>query len=72
MTDHGNDHAAFRLITKRAELAGRIAHLEQELDQCRADLTHIDGALRVLRAGLDPSTIQLRSHLRPNAGRGGS
>ena len=37
MTDLNNDHAVSRLISKRAELAGMIAHLEQELDQCRAD-----------------------------------
>ena len=37
-----------------------ISELEQELDQCRADLTHIDGALRVLRADLDPETIPPR------------
>src|SRR3954470_12712480 len=60
MTEPGNDHAVSRLISKRAELAGMIAHLEQELDQCRADLTHIDGALRVLRSDLDPTTIPPR------------
>ena len=27
-----------------------IAELEEELNQCRADLTRIDGALRLLRA----------------------
>jgi hypothetical protein len=37
-----------------------ISELEQELDQCRADLTHIDGALRVLSADLDPETIPQR------------
>ena len=57
MTEHSNDPAVSRLITKRRELAGIVADLEKELDRYRADLTHIDGALRVLRAGLDPSTI---------------
>ena len=37
-----------------------IADLEQELDQYRADLTHIDGALRVLRTDLDLVTIPPR------------
>jgi hypothetical protein len=55
-----NDHAISRLIAKRAELARLATELEQELDQCRADLTHIDGALRVLRADLDPETIPAR------------
>jgi hypothetical protein len=60
MTEPNNDHAVSRLISKRAELAGMIVHLEQELDKCRADLTHIDGALRVLRTDLDPETIPPR------------
>src|SRR3954452_18947813 len=60
MTDQSNDHAVSRLISKRAEMAGMIARLEQEVDQCRADLTHIDGALRVLSADLDPETIPPR------------
>jgi hypothetical protein len=55
-----NDHAVSRLISKRAELAGMIVYLERELDQCRTDLTHIDGALRVLRADMDPETIPPR------------
>jgi len=55
-----NDHAISRLIAKRAEIAGMVAELEEELNQCRADLTHIDGALRLLRADLDPTTIPPR------------
>ena len=52
------DHIVSRLTTKRTELARLITDLERELDQHRADLTHIDGALRVLRADLDPSMVQ--------------
>jgi hypothetical protein len=55
-----NDHAISRLIAKRAEIAGMIAELEEELNQCRADLTHIDGALRLLSADLDPTAISPR------------
>src|SRR3954462_4225817 len=55
-----NDHAISRLIAKRAEIAGMVAELEEELNQCRADLTHIDGALRLLRADLDTTTIPPR------------
>jgi hypothetical protein len=54
------DHTVARLTAKRAELARLATELEQELDQCRADLTHIDGVLRVLRADLDPTTIPTR------------
>jgi hypothetical protein len=55
------DHIVSRLTTKRAELARLITELERELDQHRTDLTHIDGALRVLRTDLDPETIPPRS-----------
>jgi hypothetical protein len=54
------DQAISKLIAKRAEIAGMIAELEEELNQCRADLTHIDGALRLLNADLDPATIPPR------------
>jgi hypothetical protein len=54
------DHAISRLIAKRAELARLANELEQELDQCQAGLTHIDGALRVLRTDLDPESIPPR------------
>ena len=54
------DHIVSRLTTKRAELARLITDLEREIDQYRADLTHIDGALRVLSADLDPESIPPR------------
>jgi hypothetical protein len=54
------DHIVAKLTTKRADLARLITELEQELDQHRADLTHIDGTLRVLQADLDPETIPSR------------
>jgi hypothetical protein len=58
MTEYGNDFAVSRLLAKRTELARIVAVLQKELDQYRADLAHIDGALRVLRADADPSAVQ--------------
>jgi hypothetical protein len=58
MTGHGNDFAISRLTAKRTEVARIVAKLQKELDQYRADLAHIDGALRVLRADADPSAVQ--------------
>jgi hypothetical protein len=46
------------LIEKRRELARIIDELQRQLDQYRADLTHIDGALRVLATDLDPETLK--------------
>jgi hypothetical protein len=64
MSDQSKNHAVSRLIAKRAELAGIIATLQKELDQHRADLTHIDGALRVLCVDLDPMSIRPKRHYR--------
>jgi hypothetical protein len=52
------DHVVSGLIAKRRELAGIIDKLQSQLDQHRADLTHIDGVLRVLASDLDPETIR--------------
>jgi hypothetical protein len=52
------DHVVAGLIEKRRELAGIIDELQRQLDQHRADLTHIDGVLRVLATDLDPETIR--------------
>lgn len=46
------------LIAKRAELAGIIDQLQRQLDQHRADLTHIDGVLRILAPNFEPETIR--------------
>jgi hypothetical protein len=59
------DHVASGLIEKRRELVRIIDELRRQLDQHRADLTHIDGVLRVLATDLDPSTIKpKRAHRR--------
>ncbi|MGO9234511.1 MAG: hypothetical protein ACLP4V_10725 [Methylocella sp.] len=45
------------LVNKRAEIAGMIARTEQQLRQFRADLVHLDAALRLFAPGLEPKTI---------------
>ena len=60
------DHVVSGLIEKRRELAGIIDELQRRLDQHRADLTHIDGVLRVLAADLDPATIRPKRVYRRN------
>jgi len=60
------DHIVSGLIAKRAELAGIIDQLQRQLDQHRADLTHIDGVLRVLATDLDPETIRPKRAYRRN------
>jgi hypothetical protein len=60
------DHVVSGLIEKRRELAGIIDELQRRLDQHRADLTHIDGVLRVLAVNLDPETIRPKRAYRRN------
>jgi len=60
------DHVVSGLITKRSELAGIIDQLQRQLNQYRADLTHIDGVLRILASDLDPETIRPKRIYRRN------
>jgi hypothetical protein len=49
--------AIARLREKRAELAGEINQLQRRMIQLRADLAHVDGALRVLEPGIELEKI---------------
>jgi hypothetical protein len=60
------DHVVSGLIEKRRELAGIIDEMQRQLDQHRADLTHIDGVLRVLATDLDPEKIRPKRVYRRN------
>jgi hypothetical protein len=62
----GKDHVVSGLIEKRRELAGIIDELQRQLDQHRADLTHIDGVLRVLATDIDPEKIKPKRAYRRN------
>ena len=51
-------HVISALRDKRAELAGRIVRIEQQLGQFRADLIHVDATIRLFAPDLEPETIQ--------------
>jgi len=51
-------HVISALREKRAKVAGCIARLERQLDQQRANLTHIDGVLRLFEPDRDPEAIK--------------
>src|ERR1700712_2054090 len=51
-------HVVSALVDKRAELAGQIVRVEQQLGQFRADLIHIDATIRLFAPDLVPETIQ--------------
>ena len=50
-------HVISALREKRALIAGLIEKLERKLEQHRADLTHIDGVLRLFQPDRDPGDI---------------
>jgi hypothetical protein len=51
-------HVISALREKRALVAGLIEKLERKLEQHRADLTHIDGVLRLFQPDHDPGEIK--------------
>jgi hypothetical protein len=51
-------HVISALREKRALIAGLIEKLERKLEQHRADLTHIDGVLRLFQPEHDPASIK--------------
>jgi hypothetical protein len=55
MTD---PHIISALREKRALVSGLIEKLERKLEQHRADLTHIDGVLRLFQPDRDPGEIK--------------
>jgi hypothetical protein len=52
-----DSHVISALREKRAKVSGCIARLERQLDQHRADLSHIDGVLRLFEPDRDLEAI---------------
>src|SRR6187551_692853 len=46
------------LIRKRAEMAGEVEATQQRLHQMRADLAHLDAAIRIMSPDTDPEAIR--------------
>ena len=64
-------HVLSALKAKRAEIAGLIDHHQQAINQARADLTHIDAALRIFGYADDPGAIPAKRSVTANLfGRG--
>jgi hypothetical protein len=54
------------LFDKRAELAGQIVQAEKLARQLRADLAHVEAAIRILRPGIElPKVVPRRVEFRP-------
>jgi hypothetical protein len=57
-TAMGELHVIGALRNKRAELAGTLRQLEQQLVQQRANLTHLDATLRLFDPTIQPKDIR--------------
>jgi hypothetical protein len=56
----GDPHVISALREKRALVSGLIEKLERKLEQQRADVTHIDGVLRLFQPDRDRGDIKPR------------
>jgi hypothetical protein len=52
-----DSHCLSGLVAKRAELAGEIGLAEERLDQLRADILHLDAAIRIIDPGYHTDAI---------------
>ena len=66
MTD--NPIAMFALKRKRAEIAGKIADFEVQLEGLRADLLHVDHTLRLFDPEIEPHRIPPKRPKIPSTG----
>jgi len=51
-------HALSGLVTKRAEIAGKITHTRTKLRQLLVDLEHVDAAIRIFDPAFDVEGIK--------------
>jgi hypothetical protein len=70
MTTPRDDHpvAVAALVSKRAEIAGVIADMEKRLAAHRADLVHIDNALRLMNSPIAGDAIPAKRPRPRNTG----
>jgi len=63
----GEPHVIGALRNKRAELAGVLRQLEQQLGQQRADLAHLDATMRLFNPDIRPNDIRAKQLRARNA-----
>lgn len=64
--DELKSHVVSGLVSKRAELAGRVQHHQNEIRRLGVDLAHLDATLRLFAPALDLRGIKPRGQRRPN------
>jgi hypothetical protein len=62
----GDSPAIYGLVSKRAELAGRIIELQRELDTLSADVSTLDGAIKIIDPSYDLRSIKAKRKLTKN------
>jgi hypothetical protein len=64
----GDTYVISGLVQKRAEILGLAKDFEKRAKKLRADLHHIDAALRLFSSELDPETIKAIRPSKPRSG----
>jgi hypothetical protein len=57
----GDGYTVQRLVAKRAEIAGKIEHLQDEIRQLVADLNHLDPTIHVFDPSIELHEIRNRT-----------
>ena len=57
----GDGYTVQRLVAKRASIAGRIEHLQDEIRQLVADLNHLDATILVFDPTIELHEIRNRT-----------
>jgi hypothetical protein len=63
----GELHVIGALRNKRAELAGTLRQLEQQLERQRANLAHLDATMRLFNPDIRPNDIRPKQRRARNA-----
>ncbi|MBN9555865.1 MAG: hypothetical protein J0H61_14550 [Alphaproteobacteria bacterium] len=53
-------HVVTGLIAKRAELAGKVEHLQAQVRQATVELDHIEASIRIFQPDIDMETLGTR------------
>lgn len=60
-------HVVSGLVAKRAEVAGRVAHHQKEIERIGGDLDHIDAAIKIFAPNIDLRTLRPKEHRQRNS-----
>lgn len=60
-------HVVSRLVAKRSEIAGLVAHHQQQIARLSGDLQHLDATLKLFDPEIDLRTLRVKEHRKRNS-----